>query len=169
MWDNVSTGHQNYNALCKHGSKNYYILIQSSLSHVYALWRYKAERDHPAADALVRCSMKMIAVQTIIYDLYLARTGNCDRGTSHKCETVGLKQYSTERVWNGFIAWCNSKDNRIEWLLMFIYKNYFTFISYELMRHNCQGYGVCWFIVFVWGPCISEWDSETNCFTIIQL
>ena len=28
-------GHGNYNALCKHGSKNNYILIQSSLSHVY--------------------------------------------------------------------------------------------------------------------------------------
>ena len=42
--------------------------------------------------------MKMIAVQTIIYDVYFARTFNCDIGTSHECETVGLKQYSTERV-----------------------------------------------------------------------
>ena len=25
-------------------------------------------------------------------------------------------------------------------------------ISYELMRHNCQVYSVCRFIVFVWGP-----------------
>ena len=53
-----------------------------------ALWRYKAERYHPAANALVWCSMKMIAVQTIIYNVYLARTGNCDITTSHKCETV---------------------------------------------------------------------------------
>ena len=37
-------------------------------------------------------------------------------------------------------------------------------ISYELMRHNCQVYGVCRFIVFLWGPYI----SETNCFTIVQ-
>ena len=44
--------------------------------------------DYPAADALLSCSMKMIAVQTIIYDVYLARTGNCDIGTSHECETV---------------------------------------------------------------------------------
>ena len=29
-------------------------------------------------------------------------------------------------------------------------------ISYELMRHNCQVYGVCRFIVFVWGPYISD-------------
>ena len=42
-------------------------------------------------------------------------------------------------------------------------------ISYEFMRHNCQVYGVCRFIVFVWGPYINDWDSETNCFTIIQL
>ena len=42
-------------------------------------------------------------------------------------------------------------------------------ISYELMKHNCQVYGVCRFIVFVWGPYINDWDSETNCFTIIQL
>ena len=28
-------GHRTYNALCKHGRKNNYILIQSSLSHVY--------------------------------------------------------------------------------------------------------------------------------------
>ena len=28
-------GHRNYDALCKHGQKNNYILIQSSLSHVY--------------------------------------------------------------------------------------------------------------------------------------
>ena len=34
----------------------------------------------------------------------LARPGNCDIGTSHECETVGLKQYGTERVRNGFIA-----------------------------------------------------------------
>ena len=54
----------------------------------------------------------MIAVQTIIYDMYLARTGNCDIGTSHECETVGLKQYDAERIRNGLIAWCNSKDNR---------------------------------------------------------
>ena len=56
--------------------------------------------------------MKMIAVQIIIYDVYLARTGNCDIGTSHECETVGLKQSGTERVRNGFIAWCNFKDKR---------------------------------------------------------
>ena len=57
--------------------------------------------------------MKMIVVQTIIYDVYLARTGNCDIGTSHECETVGLKQYGTECVWNRFIAWSNNcKDNR---------------------------------------------------------
>ena len=54
----------------------------------------------------------MIAVQTIIHDMYLARTGDCDIGTSHECETVGLKQYGTERVQNGFTAWCNCKDNR---------------------------------------------------------
>ena len=28
-------GHRNYDALCKHGHKNNYMLIQSSLSHVY--------------------------------------------------------------------------------------------------------------------------------------
>ena len=56
--------------------------------------------------------MKMIAEEKIIYDVYLARTGNCDIGISHECETVGLKQYGTERVQNGFIAWCNCKDNR---------------------------------------------------------
>ena len=27
-------------------------------------------------------------------------------------ETVGLKQYGTKRLQNGFIAWCNCKDNR---------------------------------------------------------
>ena len=36
--------------------------------------------------------MKMIAVQTIIYDVYLTRTGNGDISTSHECETVGLTQ-----------------------------------------------------------------------------
>ena len=42
-------------------------------------------------------------------------------------------------------------------------------ISYELMRHNCKVYGVFMFIVFVWGPYISDSDRDTNCFTIIQL
>ena len=56
--------------------------------------------------------MKMIAVQTIIYDMYLVRTGNCAIGTSHECEMVGLKQYGLECVQNGFIAWCNCEDNR---------------------------------------------------------
>ena len=51
---------------------------------------------------------------------------------------------------------------------MFIYKNYVT-SCYELMMHNGQVYGVCRFIVFIWGPYISDLDSETNCFTIIQL
>ena len=107
-------GHQNYDALCKHGRKNNYILIQSSLSHVYVHYGDTRLREItlPAADALVWCSMNMIAVQTIIYDVYLARTGNCDISASHECETVGLKQYGTERVRNGFIAWCNGKDNR---------------------------------------------------------
>ena len=35
------------------------------------------------------------------------------------------------------------------------------------MRHNYQVYSVCRFIIFVWEPYISDWDSETNCFTII--
>ena len=52
--------------------------------------------------------MKMIAVQTIIYDVYLAKIGNCDIGTSHECETVGLKQHGTEQVQNSFIAWCSN-------------------------------------------------------------
>ena len=47
--------------------------------------------------------MKMIAVQTFIYDVYLARTGNCDIVASHECEMVGLKQYGTERIRNSFI------------------------------------------------------------------
>ena len=55
--------------------------------------------------------MKIIAVQTILCDVYLARTGNCNIGTSHECETVGLKQYGTERVRNGFIAGCNTVQN----------------------------------------------------------
>ena len=97
-------GHQNYEALCQHGRKNNYILIQLSLSHIYVHYEDKRLRDHPAADAFVWCCMKMIAVQTIIYDVYLARTGNCYIGTSHECETVGLKQYGTEHVWNGFVA-----------------------------------------------------------------
>ena len=42
--------------------------------------------------------MKLIDVQTIIYDMYLAKTVNCDIGISHECETVGLKQYGTEPV-----------------------------------------------------------------------
>ena len=69
--------------------------------------------------------MKMIAVQTIIYDVYLERTGNCNTSTSHEYEIVGLNQYSTEHEQNGFIEWCNCKDNR-EVMLMFIYKNYVT-------------------------------------------
>ena len=35
MRDNVRTRTPNNDALCKHGHKNNYILIQSSLSHVY--------------------------------------------------------------------------------------------------------------------------------------
>ena len=34
---------------------------------------------------------------------------------------------------------------------------------------KCTVYGICRFSVFVWGPYISDWDSDTNCFTIIQL
>ena len=105
MWDNVSTGTPKlwcviYTWPQKQLHTHPVILVPC----LCALWRYKAERDHPAADALVWCSMKMIVVQTIIYDVYLTRTGNCDIGTSHECETVGLKQYGTERVRNGFIA-----------------------------------------------------------------
>ena len=97
-------GHQNYDALCKHGRKNNYILIQSFLSHVYVHYKDTRLRGHPAVDSLLWYSIHMMAVQTIIYDVYLARTGNCDIGTRHECETVGLKQYGTERVLNGFIA-----------------------------------------------------------------
>ena len=48
--------------------------------------------------------MKMIAVQTIINYVYLSRTGNRDISTIYEGEKVGLKQYGTERVRNGFIA-----------------------------------------------------------------
>ena len=34
---------------------------------------------------------------------------------------------------------------------------------------KCMVYHICRSIVFVWEPNISDWDSETNCFTIIQL
>ena len=87
-------GHRNYDAICKQKQLHTHPVIL--VPCLCALWRYKAERDHPAADALVWCSMKMIAVQTIIYDVYLARTGNCNIGTRHECETVGLKQYGTD-------------------------------------------------------------------------
>ena len=54
-------------------------------------------------------------MQTIIYDVYLARTGNCDIGTSHECEMVGLKQCGAEYVQNGFIAFAIVKitENRV--------------------------------------------------------
>ena len=89
-------GHQNYDALCKHGRKNNCILIQSSLSHVTclcALWRYKAERDYPAADALVWCSIKMIAVYTMCILRELA--------------TAILIQVTSVRLW----YWSNTVQN----------------------------------------------------------
>ena len=55
--------------------------------------------------------MKMIAVKTIIYDLYLARTGNSDIGTSHECEMVGLKQYRTTVSLHGAIV--KITENRV--------------------------------------------------------
>ena len=66
------------------------------VSCLCALWRYKAERDHPAADALVWCRMKIIAVQISIYDVYLARTGNWD-----------IVQVTSVRRWD----WSNTVQN----------------------------------------------------------
>ena len=43
--------------------------------------------------------------------ILLARTGNCDIGTNQECEMVGLKQYGTQCIRNGFMEWCNCKDN----------------------------------------------------------
>ena len=40
-------GHWNYDALCKHGSKNNYILIHSSLSHVYVHYEDTRLREIP--------------------------------------------------------------------------------------------------------------------------
>ena len=44
--------------------------------------------------------MKMIAVQTIIYDVYLARTGNCDIGTS---ASVKRWDRGSEAIWYGTV------------------------------------------------------------------
>ena len=50
-------------------------------------------------------------MQTVIYDVDLARTSNCDIGTSHSVRRWA-KQYGTEHLSNSFIAWCNCIDNR---------------------------------------------------------
>ena len=52
-----------------------------------AIWRYNAEWDHPAADALVWCSMKMIANLL------------CRRCVS--CENWRLRYRYKSRVWDG--------------------------------------------------------------------
>ena len=170
MWDNVSTGTPKLWCFMQTWpQKQLHTHPVILVPCLWALWRYKAERDHPAANALVWCSMKMIAVRTIIYDVYLARTGNCDIGTNHKFETVGLWDWSN-MVPNehGMVSMHGAivkiTENRV---IVNVYLQKLCYIL--LMRHNSQVYIVCRFIVFVCGPNISDWDSETNCFTIIQL
>ena len=72
-------GHRNYDALCKHGSKNDCILIQSSLSHVYVHYEDTRLREItllPMRWYDVVCEDDCCA-DNYIYDVYLARTGNC--------------------------------------------------------------------------------------------
>ena len=88
MW---AQGHQNYDALCKHGSKNNYILIQSSLSHVY-----------------VHCedtSLREITLQTMRWSDAVWRWMLC-RQLYKMCilqelATVILVQVTSVRRWDG--------------------------------------------------------------------
>ena len=123
-------------------------MILSSLYALWRNWRYKDERDHPAANALVWHSMKTIAVQTIIYDVHLARTGNCDIGTRHECEMVGPwdwsnmvpNTYGTVSVHGAILE---ITENRV---IVNIYLQELSYINYILcyiyLYHSHQNFNV---------------------------
>ena len=91
--------HRNYDALCKHGRKNNYILIQSFLSHVYVHYEdtIMAERDHPAADALVWCSMRRWLLCRQLYTMCILR----------ELATAISVQFTSVRRWD----WSNTGQN----------------------------------------------------------
>ena len=112
-------------------------------------------------------------MQIIIYDVYLARTGNCDIAASQECETVRLKQYNTECARNSFIAWCNCKENRV------IANVYLQELCYILLVMNLWGITVkCTVYVcslYLYGGPTSVTETVRliylllyNCFTILK-
>ena len=154
MW---AQGHQNCDALCKHGCKNNYILIQSSLSHVYV--NYEDTR-------LKEITLLPMNWSDVVWKWLLCR--QLYMCILREPRTVISVQVTSVRWWD----WSNTVQNMyimvsLHGVIVKITENrvivnvYFSrmmlhLISYELMRHNCEVYGVCGFIVFVWGPYISD-------------
>ena len=119
------------------------------------------------------CSMKVIAVQTIIYDVYLARTGNCDIGTTLQVTCVRrwdwsntvLNAYRTVSLHGAIVK---ITENRV---IINVYLQELCYILLVMklwgITVKCMVYVIVGSLYLLWGPYISDWDSETNCFTII--
>ena len=153
--------HRIYDAWCKHGRKNNYILIQSSLSHVNV---------HYEDTRLREITLLPMHWSDVVWRLLLCRQlyTMC---ILRELATAISVQVTSVRWWD----WSNTAQNAygtvsLPGAIVKITENrviecLFTrimlhLISYELMRHNCQVYSVCRFIVFVWGPYISDWDRR---------
>ena len=152
------------------------ILIQSFLSHVYV--HYEVIEDTRLrgitllpmrwSDVVWRWLLcRQLYTMCILRELSTAITVQV---TSVRRWDRGTEAKQTELVRNGFITWCNCKktENRVI-VNVYLQELCFILLVMNLWCITVKVYGVCRFIVFVWGPYISDWDSETNCFTIIQL
>ena len=163
-------GHWNYDALCKHGGQNNYILIQSSMSHVYVHYEDTRLREiillpMSWSDVVWRWLLcRQLYTMCILWELTTAISVQVMSVRRWDWSNMVQNVYTTVSL-HGAIS--KITENRV--IVNVYLQELLHLISYELMRHNCQVYGVSRFIIFVWGPYISDWDSETNCCTIIQL
>ena len=165
-------GHRNYDDLCKHGRKNYYILIQSSLSHVYV--HYEDTRLREITLLPMRWSdvvwkwllCRQLYTMCILRELATAISAQVTSMRRWDWSNTVQNAYGTVSL-HGPIA--KITENRV------IVNVYLQELCYILLVMNlwgitvkCTVYHVCVSVVFVWGPYISDWDSKTNCFTTIQ-
>ena len=115
-------GHRNYMMLCVNNMAQTTTVCAQPRPIGHVQYEDTMMREiHPAIDATVRCSLKMVIMHRQLYTMCTLRelatpisvrlNTSVQYGTeSPYCRRLHVGRRGTERVRNGFVAWCNCKD-----------------------------------------------------------
>ena len=133
-------GQRNYDALCKHGRKNHYILIQSSLSHVsvhYEDTRLKEMLLLHWSDVVCRWLLcRQLYMMCILRKLSTAISVQVTSVRGWDWSNTVQNVYGTVSLHGAIVK---ITENRVI-VNVYLQKIMLHLISYELMRHNQRGF-----------------------------